>query len=522
MTQKHSLNRRAFIGSAAASGAAAASATWSSDAQAQAGNTLRVRSYTAPEVLDPAFQLGATDADVSDATMPGLVRLKGGTTWDWELDAATSIEQVDVRHIKFELRRGLGWTNGFGDVTAEDVKFSYERIANPNMKSPYQGDWKALDRVELTSSHTGTIILKEPYPPLFSSTLPQSSGAIVCKKAVEKLEGQRFGLEPPATFGPYKIARIEPRVRITLDRWSGWTGPRPDYDEVLFIAVLDANAAETAFQAGELDVALVPMTAVPRLKKAMPPRSKLNVAPSLAYWWIGMQMEDGVFADKRVRQAMQYAIDVQSVLDGAFFGVAERATGIIAGGMIGHRPRNKIDKPDLAKARALLAEAGHGRGFKTQIGVRNSAEFINAAQVVAASLAQIGVTAEIVPYDTGVQKATAGKDWKTKQAGMHIARFSMRPDPSWATVWFTKAQIGEWNWERFADDEYNRLHDEALREIDPAKRNVTYMRMQDIMEESGAYIFMTHGVNAILHRDHFIPGLSADNNRVLVTRFKKV
>ena len=73
--------------------------------------------------------------------------LKPGESWGWERDAALSIEQVDPTHIRFQLRPGLGWTGGFGEVTAEDVKFSYERIANPAMKSPYRGDWAKLDRV---------------------------------------------------------------------------------------------------------------------------------------------------------------------------------------------------------------------------------------------------------------------------------------------------------------------------------------------------------------------------------------
>jgi len=105
---------------------------------------------------------------------------------------------------------------------------------------------------------------------------------------------------------------------------------------------------------------------------------------------------------------------------------------------------------------------------------------------------------------------------------MHVTRFSMAPDPSWATVWFTKAQIGEWNWERFADPEYNELHEKALRESDAAKRGAMYVRMQDIMEDSGAYVFLTHGVNPILHRDHFVPGLQPDNNRIIVPQFKLV
>jgi peptide/nickel transport system substrate-binding protein len=412
----------------------------------------------------------------------------------------------------------MGWTNGFGEVTADDVKFSYERMADPANKSPYRGDWAALDRVDVTSSHTGVIVLKEPFIPLFTTTLPFNSSSIVSRKAVEKLDGQRFTLEPPATFGPYRIKTNIARQRITLERNRDWPGRAPAFDEVDFINILDANAAETAYAAGEIDLTLLPMTAVPRVQKAMPARSRLVVAPSLAYWWLGMQMEAGTFADKRVRQAVQLAVDPQAMLEGAFFGVPPRSTGFIAPGMVGHRPANRIAKPDLARARQLLAEAGHPRGFKTEIGVRNSAEFVNAAQVVAASLAQVGIEATVQPFDQGVQKALAGGDWRKMQ--LHITRFSMQPDPSWASVWFTREQIGEWNWERFADAEYNDLHKAALREADPQKRHAMYVRMQDIMEDSGAYVFLTHGVNPILHRDHFVPALTPDANRVLVTKFR--
>lgn len=520
------MTRRKFLGTTALAGAAAAAGPYlPGEAQAQASTKmLRVRTYVTPQIIDPMLTTGAPEADIMDCLYPGLITTKSGSAWGYDLDAATSIEQVDATHVKFELRKGMGWSNGFGEVTAEDVKYSYERIANPANKSPYRGDWAALDRVDVTSSHTGVIVLKEPFIPLFTTTLPRGSGCIVCKKAVEALDGKRFGLTPPATFGAYKVKKIEPRVRFTVERNPGWPGPKPMFDEVDFIDILDANAAETAFLAGELDVTIIPMTAVPRLQKAMPPKAKLIVAPSLAYWWIGMQMEDGVFADKRVRQAVQYALDVQSVLDGAFFGVAQRSTGIIAPGMVGSRPANKIAKPDLDRARKLLAEAGHPRGFKIEIGVRNSAEFINAAQVVAASLANVGITAEVVPSAGGVQKAQAGDKtgggWKKMQ--MHIVRFSMQPDPSWATVWFTKEQIWEWNWERFADPEYNDLHQKALREFDQKKRHDMYVRMQDIMEDSGAYIFLTHGVNPVLHRDHFIPGVGPDANRILVTKFKPI
>jgi len=76
----------------------------------------------------------------------------------------------------------------------------------------------------------------------------------------------------------------------------------------------------------------------------------------------------------------------------------------------------------------------------------------------------------------------------------------MSPDPSYATEWFTCNQVGVWNWERFCNEEFDRLHDAAKREKDEAKRAAMYRRMQDLMEESGAYVFLTHERDAFIHR----------------------
>jgi peptide/nickel transport system substrate-binding protein len=120
---------------------------------------------------------------------------------------ATEIVQESPVRIRFQLKTGIPWSDGFGEVTAEDVKFSYERIASPAMKSPYLVDWAKLDSVEVTGTHSGVIILKEPYMPLWESTLPTTSGIIPCKKAVEKLDGQRFTMTVPAISGPYRIQK---------------------------------------------------------------------------------------------------------------------------------------------------------------------------------------------------------------------------------------------------------------------------------------------------------------------------
>ena len=96
-----------------------------------------------------------------------------------------------------------------------------------------------------------------------------------------------------------------------------------------------------------------------------------------------------------------------------------------------------------------------------------------------------------------------------------LRRFSMQPDPSWATVWFTPEQVGVWNWERFNDAEYKRLHEEGLIENDPAKRDVIYRQMQDLMDESGCYVFFTHEVVGAIHKDSVSPGLKPNGESML-------
>jgi peptide/nickel transport system substrate-binding protein len=514
-----SLSRRGFIKASAAAGAIALASGGA--VRAQATKVLKARSYVDVALIDPGDRVGVVDEDVMNAIFGGLVRLKPGNEWTWENDLAVSVEQVDATHIKFQLKPGIPWTNGFGEVTAEDVKFSYERIADPARKAEYRGDWEALDHVEVTDPRAGVIVLKKPFAPLWTSTLPTASGLIVCKKAVEKLDGQRIKLDPVAVCGPYQVRSAVPKRSITLERNPLWPGKKPAFDEIEYIAIVDANAAEIAYQAGEIDITLLANAAVPRLKKAMPPDSKLVVQPALAFWWIGMQSEDGVFADARVRKAVQLTLDPDAVIDGAFFGVPQRSTGVIAPGLVGHRPSNLIKGPDLAKARALLAEAGRGGGFKTTIGVRNSTEFVSAAQILAVQLAQVGITAEVIPFDAGMQKALADdKNGGWKKMEMHIVRFSMQPDPSWAVAWFVTSQIGQWNWERFSNPEFDRLVIEAVGELDAQKRDAMYRHMQDLMEESGSYIFLTHGVNAALYRDTIKPSLSPDAQRMLFRDFE--
>ena len=128
------IDRRKFLKGVTALGAMAAlPSAMPGRAFAADDGTLRYRNHADMQSMDPAFSKGLLDEDIHANVYNKLIQFKPGSEWGYQLDAAAMIEQVDDTHIKFALRDDIGFTNGFGAMTAEDVKFSFERIADPEV-----------------------------------------------------------------------------------------------------------------------------------------------------------------------------------------------------------------------------------------------------------------------------------------------------------------------------------------------------------------------------------------------------
>ena len=178
------VDRRRFLAQMAAAGLAAGAAETllsgaTASAAVAAGTTLRLRANFDIQNTDPAFWPTHIDEWIALCTMEGLVSFKPGT-FDTVNCLATSLEpSKDGKRIHFKLRQGVEFHGGYGEMTSDDVKYSYERIAGitkPNLHAVYQGDWAALRRVKTEGKYAGTIILKESFAPLGRSTMPAGSG----------------------------------------------------------------------------------------------------------------------------------------------------------------------------------------------------------------------------------------------------------------------------------------------------------------------------------------------------------
>lgn len=498
------LSRRQMLKSTAAFSAVMASSSFPS-AWSQSGSTLRGRTYSDMRSLDPAFSQGVPDEEIHACIYNKLIQFTPGSKWSWQLDAAANIEQVDTTHIKFALKDNIGFTNGFGAMTADDVKFSFERVIDEKMESPNKPDMDALSHVEVTGEREGVIVLKSPFQPLWTISLPYITGNIVSKKAFESVGG-RIDTETVATSGPYTHFSWEPKQKTTLRRNPDWKGEKPAFDEIQIFHIDDEKAAEIAFEAGELDFTRVSLASLERLRSNPPSNSTVEGFPSLYYVWVGMNLNNPKLSNLKLRQAIQHAIDVPSILEAAYFGVAEASTGIIAPGLIGNRASNKVpSEANVEKAQQLLKESGESN-VSLKISILNKQANVTAAQIIQANLAAIGIALEIDLHEAATFWELGGNE----NLELVINRYSMTPDPYYATSWFICEQAGVWNWEGHCNEEFDKIHAEGPSEIDDDKRNAMYQRAQDIMEESGAYKFITHEYTPNIYRNSIKPALRPD------------
>lgn len=512
------IDRRRFL-----AGGAAAFATLAARprlAYAASGDTLVVRGKGDIACIDPAFQNGLIEEEVIRGLFVTLNRLDDVRQGiQWTPYAASELSPISGQEIGFTLEDWLVWTNGYGPVTAEDVKYSFERVADPANLSPWAYAFEMLDTVEITGTRTGVIRLKDTYLPFWVTALPYYMGHIVCRAAVEKVGG-KFTTEVPASCGPYVISEWRPKQNLTLALNPDWRGAKPAFANVRFETIDDDDAAALAFESKAIDYTRISLNNLVAFRDKPPADAAVIDMNGNRFVWLTINLGNPKFADERVRRALQYALDVTPIMDGAFSGLAAPATGVVPPGMIGHRDAI-LFPADAAKAKALLEEAGV-TDLTVELATPNDNTSLLIGQVVQALYAEIGVTVDLKPYDDAVYwtlgDKSSGDGWKTLE--MVLIGFAGGVDPSENLTWFRPNQIGVYNWSQFDSPEFEALYQAGAKETDEAKRDEIYRTMQDLMERSGGFVFLTHEVFAAANRAGMAPCILADGY-LDVTRFAR-
>ncbi len=470
--------------------------------------------------LDPANRLGSVEANILKAVCPGLIAFKP-SSFEWQLALAKTIGLEGETAIAFELVPGHQFTDGFGEVTAEDVKFSYERFREKNAagKLPtYAADWEALDTVEVTGKYTGKIRLKSASPMLWATVLPDASGCIISRRAME--QGAYRTDKPPVRVigaGPYSFVEWAPNQRTVLRANPDWKGPAVTFREIVLRPIRDRKTAELALQSDELQFAAIdPQN---RMSVAKARATKVLSHDSINMVWLGINTQKKPFDDLRVRQAIRAAIDVSQVVEGGWNASATRADGPLAPGLVGAWKDAPKRGRDVALARRLLQDAGL-MGLSARLTLLNMPAYTNAAVVIQSQLEDAGMKIDLDVQDSGSFWSAGGGD-RGKELELSLQRFGGKADPAFQMQWFVSAQIGEWNWERWNDPEFDRLVHDAAATNDTAAREKLYIQAQQRMDASAAFVWLTHETWSYGFRDWLNPAVLPNGDDLSLGSFTR-
>lgn len=390
---------------------------------AQATEVLNIR-FQARDVgaLDPALTKTGDDETVVLQIFNSLVAPPRGTL-DMTLDtmqpqlAERWEVSEDFKTWTFFLRPGVKWQKDYGEVSAEDVKFSYERQLDPALAGVHGASFKDIESIEVVDPLTVRFHLKSGNALFHSSALVPGFGRfIVPKRAVEEL-GDGFRLSPVGS-GPFEFVEYRPQQSVVLRAFDDYFDGRPPTDELRMRYIPDNNAATIAFIGGEIDVSPGERTPqwVSRIERAVPDANIVRLLPgSLQFLSFNMKAEP--LDDLRVRQAIAHGINRQAWSDvyGVLHGdmptiVPEEFYGALPASDI---PEENAYPYDPQRARELLAEAGHPNGFSMDAIISEREDYLQNMLMVQDMLRGIGINLNLRVIDHASYHANIRNDQGT-------------------------------------------------------------------------------------------------------------
>lgn len=359
--------------------------------------------------LDPGHEDDGESIKVIESIYDGLVQFKPGTTEVEPALAASWEVAPDGLAYTFHLRPGVVFHDGT-PFNADAVLFSLLRQHDPS--HPFHsvgGAWKywggmgmsdIVAAIEKIDPVTVVIRLTRPEAP-FLSNLAMEFCSIVSPTAVAR-SGERFGHEPVGT-GAFRFARWEQEQRIVLDANDAYWGGRPKIDHLIFEVVKDKNVRALRFKSGEVHVIDDPGPSELQVVRDVP-GVRILEAPGMNVGYLAMNTTHEPFGDTRVRIAVNHAIDKKRIVDDIFKGTGTVAKNPLPPTLWGYDDSVQDFAHDPAKARALLADAGFPKGFKTTLWYMPVArpympDGKKVAESIQLDLAEIGISADLVTYD---------------------------------------------------------------------------------------------------------------------------
>lgn len=433
-----------------------------------------------PNTLDPHLVVGRHSETFLMNIFDSLV--KSGLDNEFLPGLAVSWEQIDDTTWEFELREGVTFHNG-EPFNAEAVKFTFDRVLDPEMKAPTASLLTTVDRVEIIDPMTVRIMTNQP-DIMFLQRISELYGPIVPPAYVEEVGAEEFGLRPVGT-GPFKLVEWVKNERLVLEANEDyWNGP-PQVSRITLRPILEDATRVSALLAGEVQlINAVPYIRVPELEANADLR--VETVPSPRVFFIVIDPREAPFDDVRVRQALNYAVDVDAIIESLYLGRATRLATVVDTGSIGFDSTIEPYPYDPEMARQLLAEAGYPDGFETNFDAFTGsiADHSRAAQAIADYLRNVGINANLNMMEFGA----FGPHRLANEAGpLFIYSFgNWAGEPSFMIQWMMQGDASLF----YQNQEILDLLGEASATFDTEERTEIYSRVQQLLREDAGFLYL--------------------------------
>lgn len=325
---------------------------------------LRVSIVGEAEKLDAHWSNTEAELPVISHIYSGLVRFTPGKAGieNIEPDLAESWESNDDKTVwTFNLREGVQWHGGDGELKAEDVKWSFERVMDPETGSPWKSDYDNVERIETNGEYTVTFHLKQPESAFLMKVLNYHGGNIVNKKAIE--EAGENHMNVAVGTGPFMLEEYRTQEKVVLVKNPDYFRGEPKLDRIEFVMMDDPTAIEVALENGELHMGRGQNEKnwIERMKQA--DHLIMDFPTPKTYRALFFNTSRAPFDDIRVRKAVNYAINQKEYIE-EYLGTdaANVPTSPLPSGYFGSSEVDIIGY-DPEKSKQLLAEAGYPDGL---------------------------------------------------------------------------------------------------------------------------------------------------------------
>lgn len=317
---------------------------------------LRVAIPWTPESLDPTMNLASIRAAVGASMFDSLVGRDAENRIVPEL--AESWKLLDESTWQFRLRKGVLFHNG-EPFNGEAVRFTVQRVLDPGQKSPNRANIAEITKVDVVDNFTVNLVTRQPYAPLVNRLIdfPMLPPTYTAERGT-----QGFALRPVGT-GPYRFVELVKDDRLIVEAFDRhWRGA-PAIRRILYKPIPEPFTRAAALRNGEVDViTTVPPSLARELERVA--GLKVHRVPSTWQIYLGLNSLRKPLSDLRVRQALNYATDVEAIIKSVLDGNGRRSEGPFTANMFGHDAGARGYLPDMAKAKRLLAEAGCTEPFE--------------------------------------------------------------------------------------------------------------------------------------------------------------